>query len=68
MFASENIYKNDLNLFTYRNHICYKKDLNKYLYRNNNHKNKSYLCPRCLNSFISEEHLSKHKYICLKYN
>ena len=58
MFASENIYKNDLNLFNYQNHICYIKDINKYLCRNNKHKNKSYFCPRCLNSFISEENLS----------
>ena len=68
MFASENIYKNDLTWFNYKNHICYIKDLNKYLYRNNKHKNKSYFCPRCLNLFISEENLSKHKYFCLKYN
>ena len=47
MFASENIYNNDLNLFNYQNHICYIKDINKYLYRNNKHKNKSYFCPRC---------------------
>ena len=68
MFVSENIYKNDLNLFNYQNHICYIKDLNKYLCRNNKYNNKSYFCPRYLNSFISEENLSKHKYLCLKYN
>ena len=68
MFASESIYKNDLNLFNYQNHICYIKDLNKYLCRNNKHNNKTYFCPRCLNSFKSEENLSKHKYLCLKYN
>ena len=68
MFASENIYKDDLNLFNYQNHICYIKDINKYLYRNNKHKNKLYFCPTCLNSFISEENISKHKYLCLKYN
>ena len=68
MFASENIYKNDLNLFNYKNHICYIKDLNRYICRNNKYNNKSYFCPRCLNSFISEENLSKHKYLCLKYN
>ena len=61
MFVSENIYKDDLNLFNYQNHMCYIKDINK-------HKNKSYFCLRCLNSFISEENLSKHKYLCLKYN
>ena len=42
MFVSENIYKNDLNLFNYQNHICYIKDLNKYLCRNNKYNNKSY--------------------------
>ena len=68
MFASENIYKDVLYLFNYQNHVCYIKDLNKYLCRNNKHKNKSYFCPRCLNSFISEENLSKHKYLCLEYN
>ena len=68
MFASENIYKNDLNLFNYQNHICHIKDLNKYFCRNNKHNNKSYFCPMRLNSFISEENLSKHKYLCLKYN
>ena len=68
MFASENIYKHDLNLFNYQNHICYIEDLNKYLFRNNKHNNKSYFCPRCLNSFISEENLSKHKYLCLEYS
>ena len=60
MFVSENIYKNDFNLSNYKNHICYIKDLNKYLYRNNKYNNKSYFWPRCLNSFISEENLSKH--------
>ena len=49
MFVSENIYKNELNLFNYKNHICYIKDINKYLCRNNKYKNKSYFCPRCLN-------------------
>ena len=44
MFVSENIYKNELNLFNYKNHICYIKDINKYLYRNNKNKNKSYFC------------------------
>ena len=68
MLASENIYKNGLNLFNYQNHIRYIKDLNKYLCRNNEHNNKSYFCPRYLNSFISEENLSNHKYLCLKYN
>ena len=29
MFVSENIYKNDLNLFNYQNNICYIKDINK---------------------------------------
>ena len=37
MFASENIYKNDLILFNHQNHICYIKDFNKYLCRNNKH-------------------------------
>ena len=68
MFTSENIYKDDLNLFNYQNHVCYIKDLNKYLHRNNKDKNRKYFCPRCLNSFKSEENLSKHKYLCLKYD
>ena len=68
MFVSENIHKNDLDLFNYKNHICYIKDLNKYLCRNNKYNNKSYFYPRCLNSLISEENLSKHKCLCLKYN
>ena len=68
MFASENIYKKNLNLFNYQNHICDIRDVNKFLWRNNKHKNKSYFCPRYLNSFISKENLSKHKYLCLKYN
>ena len=55
MFASENMYKNDLNLFHYQNHICYIKDLIKYLCTNNKYNNKSYFCPRCLDSFTSEE-------------
>ena len=67
MFASKNIYKIDSNLFNYQNQICYIEDLNKYLCRNNKHNNKSYFCPRCLNSFMSEENVSKHKYLCLKY-
>ena len=68
MFSSENIHKNDLNLFYYKNHICLIKDLNKYLHRNNKDKNKTYFCPRCLNSFISEENLNNHKNLCLQYN
>ena len=68
MFASENIYKDDLNLFNYQNHICYIKDINKYLHRNTKDKNRKCFCPGCLNSFVSEENLSKHKHLCLKYN
>ena len=44
MFSSENNYKNDINLFYYKDHICLIKDLNKYLHRNNRHKNKTYFC------------------------
>ena len=68
IFSSENHHKNDLNLFYYKDHICLIKDLNKYSYRNNRNKNKTYFCSRCLNSFISEENLNKHKNLCLKYN
>ena len=68
MFTSENNHPNDLNLFYYMNHICLIKDINKYLFRNNRDKNKKYFCVRCLNSFISEENLQKHKNLCLKYN
>ena len=65
MFTSENNHPNDLNLFYYTNHICLIKDINKYLFRNNRDKNKKYFCVRCLNSFISEENLQKHKNLCL---
>ena len=68
MFSSENNYKNDINLFYYKDHICLIKDLNKYLHRNNKNNNKKYFCVRCLNSFISEENLNNHKKLCLKYN
>ena len=68
MISSENNHKNDLNLFYYKNHICLIKNLNKYLHRSNNDNNKKYFCCRCLNSFISEENLNKHKNLCLKYN
>ena len=68
MFSSENNHKNDLNLFYYKDHICLIKDINKYLHRNNKDNNKKYFCCRCLNSFISEENLIKHKNLCLKYN
>ena len=68
MFTSENNHKNDLNLFYYMNHICLIKDINKYLFRNNRDKNKKYFCVRCLNSFISQENLNKHKDLCIKYN
>ena len=68
MFTSENNHKSDLNLFYYMNHICLIKDINKYLFRNNRDKNKKYFCVRCLNSFISQENLNKHKDLCIKYN
>ena len=68
MFSSENNHKNDINLFYYKDHICLIKDLNKYLHRNNKNNNKKYFCVRCLNSFVSEENLNKHKNLCLKYN
>ena len=68
MIISENNHKNDLNLFYYKDHICLIKNLNKYLHRNNNDNNKKYFCSRCLNSFISEENLIKHKNLCIKYN
>ena len=50
------------------NHICLIKDINKYLFRNNRDKNKKYFCTRCLNSFVSQENLNKHKDLCIKYN
>ena len=68
MFTSENNHKSDLNLFYYMNHICLIKDINKYLFRNNRDKNRKYFCIRCLNSFISQENLNKHKNLCIKYN
>ena len=68
MFSSENDHKNDLNLFYYKDHICLIKDINKYLHRNNKDHNKKCFCVRCLNSFISEENLNKHKDLCIKYN
>ena len=68
MFSSENDHKNNLNLFYYMNHICLLKEINKYLHRNDKDNNKKYFCVRCLNSFISEENLNKHKYLCIKYN
>ena len=55
-------------MFYYKDHISLIKDLNKYLHGNNKHKNKTYFCSRCLNSFISEENLNNHKNLCLKYN
>ena len=68
MFTSDNNHTNDLNLFYYMGHICLIKDINKYLHRNNKDDNKKYFCVRCLNSFISEENLNKHKELCIKYN
>ena len=68
MFSSENIYEEDLNLFYHKNHICYIKDLNSYLYSNNKSKKRKYFCNRCLNSFLTQENLDKHKYLCMKYN
>ena len=68
MFTSENNHPNDLNLFYYMGHICLIKDINKYLHRNNKDNNKKHFCVRCLNSFIYEENLNKHKDLCLKYN
>ena len=68
MFSSENVHKSDLNLFYYMNHICLIKDIDKYLFRNNRDKNKKYFCVRCLNIFISQENLVKHKDLCIKYN
>ena len=50
------------------NDICLIKDINKYLFRNNRDKNKKYFCVQCLNSFISQENLNKHKELCVKYN
>ena len=66
MFSSEN--EEDLNLFYYKNHICYIKDLNSYLYSNNKSKKRKYFSNRCLNSFLTQENLGKHKYLCMKYN
>ena len=68
MFSSENTYEEDLNLFYYKNHICYIKDLNSYLYSNNKSKKRKYFCNRCLNSFLTQENLDKHKYLCIRYN
>ena len=66
MFTSENNHPNDLNIFNCKNHICLMKDINKYLFRNNRDKNKKFFCVRCLNSFISQENLNKHKDLCIK--
>ena len=67
MFTSENNHPYGLNLFYYKDHICLIKDINRYLHRNNKDNNK-YFRVRCLNSFISEDNLNKHKDLCIKYN
>ena len=68
MFSSENTYEENLNSFYYKNHICYIKDLNSYLYSNNKSKKRKHFCNRCLNSFLTQENLDKHKYLCMKYD
>ena len=68
MFSSENIYEKDLNLFYYKNHICYIKDFNYYLYSNNKSKKGKYSCKRCLNSYLTQDNLDKHKDLYMKYN
>ena len=42
--------------------------MNSYLYSNNKSKKRKYFCNRCLNSFLTQENLDKHKYLCVKYN
>ena len=66
IFSSENAYEE--NLFYYKNHIFYIKDLNSYLYSNDKSKKRKCFCNRCLNSFLTQENLDKHKYLCMKYN
>ena len=68
MFSSENIYEKYLNLFHYKDHICYIKDLNSCLYSYNKSKKGKYFCNRCLNSFLTQDNLDKHKHLCMKYN
>ena len=68
MFSSENTYEENLNIFYYKNHICYIKDLNSYLYSNSKSKKRKCFCNRCLNSFLTQENLDMHKYLCMKYN
>ena len=29
---------------------------------------RNFFCNRCLNSFLTQENLDKHKYLCMKYN
>ena len=68
MFSSENINGKDLNLFYYKKHICYIKDLNSCLYSNSKSKKRKYFRNRCLNSFLTQENLDEHKYLCMNYN
>ena len=67
-FSSENIYEEDLNLFYYKNHICYIKVINSYLISNNKSNKRKHFCNRCLNSFLTQKKLDKHKYLCMKYD
>ena len=51
-----------------KSHYVYIKDFDKFMFHKTRNKNKTWFCKSCLQCFISENVLTKHKEDCLSIN
>ena len=51
-----------------KSHYVYIKDFDRFVFHKTKNKNKKYFCESCLQCFISQKMLTKHKEVCLGVN
>ena len=72
MYVSDQNFKDSMDLLLLKNdnnsHYVYIKYFDRFMFHKTKNKNKKYLCRSCLQCFISENILTKHREDCLNIN
>ena len=72
MYVSDQNFKDSMDLLLLKNdnnsHYVYIKYFDRFMFHKTKNKNKKYFCRSCLQCFISENILTKHREDCLNIN